>query len=119
MVGYKFVYNSAAIIMRRNRLGAAQDYIDREVLKRCAPYTPVGLERYQNSGKLLASAEICKRGRIRYTAPFSRHDYYANVNHKRGGNPNARRMWFEVVKANYGKKMLISAAKIAGGKPVK
>jgi len=28
-------------------------------------------------------------------------------------------MWFEVVKANYGKKMLISAAKIAGGKPVK
>lgn len=80
------------------------------------PYVPVGLPKYKNAGKLRDSAKIEKPGKIVYTAPFAKSDYYNNVNHKRGGNPNARRLWFEFTKKKHGAAILRGAAKIAGGK---
>lgn len=112
----KIVYNRTALALREKRLVKAQKYIDKECIKRMGPYVPVGLPRFVNSGKLKASATIAEPGVIVYTAPFSRKDYYADVNHAHGGNPQARRMWFEVMKAESVRPLLKGVAKIMGCK---
>ena len=98
---------------------AAQNYVDEECIKRMEPYVPVGRKSYHNAGKLKASVKIEKPGKIVYTAPFARHDYYSTVSHLHGGNPDAQRMWFEVMKQESGRSILKHAAEIAGGKAKK
>lgn len=97
----------------------AQEYVDTECIKLMEPYVPVAKKRFKNAGKLRDSVKIAEPGKIVYTARFARSDYYATKNHKRGGNPNAQRMWFEVMKRESGAQILRGAAAIAGGKPKK
>lgn len=113
----KVVINSARLNERKQKLKAAQDYVDSECLRLMTPYVPVGLPEYKNSGKLRDSGKVERRGRIVYTAPKARHDYYnRKVNHKHGGNPNATALWFETMKTKHGAAILRGAAAIAGGK---
>lgn len=114
----KVVINSASINERKQRLKAAQDYVDSECLRLMTPYVPVGLPEYKNSGKLRDSGKVERPGRIVYTAPRARKDYYnvKKVNHKNGGNPNAVDRWFEFMKKKDGAAILRGAAAIAGGK---
>lgn len=79
----------------------AQNYVDNQCIEKMTEFVPVGLPRFRNSGKLRDSVEIKEAGTIIYTAPFARHDYYSTVNHQNGGNPQARRLWFEVMKNKY------------------
>lgn len=92
-----------------------QTYVDKECLRQMTPYVPVGLPRFKNSGKLRDSAKIAQPGKIVYTAPFAKSDYYAVKNHKppHGGNPKGTRLWFEVMKKNHGAQILRGAAAIA------
>ncbi len=76
------------------------------------PYVPVAKKSYRNAGKLRKSVTISSPGKIEYTAPFSRHDYYSPVDHTHGGNPNAKRLWFEVMKTNHKEQILRGAAAI-------
>lgn len=98
------------------RFEQAQKYVDEECVKLMDPYVPVAKKSYRNAGKLKKSVRISSPGLIEYTAPFAEHDYYANVNHAHGGNPNAKRLWFEVMKAEKKQQILRGAAVIMGGK---
>ena len=89
-----------------------QSYIDKTCVQKMTPLVPVGLPRYRNSGRLRDSVRIDEPGKIVYTSPRARHDYYATVNHAHGGNPKAQRMWFEVMKSADGKAILRGASEI-------
>lgn len=108
------VFDRHSLRRRQKNMKKAQAYVDTECIKRMGPFVPVGLPRFNNSGKLAASAQVKQAGRIEYTAPFAEHDYYAEVDHSHGGNPRAQRLWFEVMKAENCKPILIGAAKILG-----
>ena len=85
----------------------AQCYVDNQCIEKMTEFVPVALPRYRNSGKLRDSVKIKKAGAITYTAHHSRYAYYnAKVNHKNGGNPDAKRLWFEVMKTKYRKEIL-------------
>ena len=92
-------FDPAMLKRRTKRFEKAQDWLDNECVKRMTPFVPVGLPRFHHSGKLAASVKIVKPGVIVYDAPFARHDYYADVDHSHGGNPQAQRLWFEIMKA--------------------
>lgn len=89
----------------RIMLRKAQTYVDNQCVEKMTEFVPVGLPRYRNSGKLRDSVEIKEPGTIIYTAPFAKSDYYSTVNHQNGGNPEAQRLWFEVMKAKYGREI--------------
>ncbi len=96
----------------KKMLRDAQNCIDTQCVEKMTEFVPVGLPRYRNSGKLRDSVEIREAGKIIYTAPFARHDYYATVNHQNSGNPKAQRMWFEVMKAKYSTKIRQEVSRI-------
>lgn len=113
----KLVLNKSSIKDRKKRLEDAQDYVDKKSLELMTLYVPVGLPRYKNSGKLRDSGKVASRGKIVYTAPKARGDYYnKTINHRHGGNPNATALWLETMKSKHKQAILRGAAKIAGGK---
>ena len=81
------------------------------------PLVPVARSYWHHAGRLRDSVRNPSPGRIEYTAPFARHDYYATVDHRHGGNPAAQRMWFEYMKMRDAPAILRGAAAIAGGRP--
>ena len=116
----EIVLNKSRLNERKEQFKAAQNYIDKECLRCMTFYVPVGLPCYKNSGALRESGKVQSPGRIVYTAPKARHDYYnRKVNHRHGGNPNATPLWFEVMKKKHGGAILRGAAAIAGGKASK
>lgn len=102
----ELVWNKSALKLRKSKFMAAQNIIDRKCVQYMEEVVPVGLPTYEKSGKLRDSVRIIKPGTIVYTAPKARHDYYAVVNHQRGGNPDAKRMWFEVMKTRHKEDIL-------------
>lgn len=110
------IWNKAALKVRKKRFEIAQNYVDRQCLEKMIPYVPVALPRYRNSGKLRDSGRISKPGKIVFTAPKARHGYYSTVNHKRGGNPNATRLWFETMKTKHVREILHGTSLIVGGR---
>lgn len=112
----EFVLDRLAMRTRQKRFDEAQDYVDNEALVQMTPYVPVALPYYHNAGKLRDSGKVQEPGVIVYTAPHARKDYYAEVNHAHGGNPQATRLWFETMKHYHAKQILKGAAKIIGGR---
>ena len=99
----------------KKTLKNAQKCVDSECIEKMTEFVPVGLPRYRNAGKLRDSVKIKEAGKIIYTAPFAKHDYYSEVNHENGGNPNASRLWFEVMKSKYKKEILQDVSEITRG----
>lgn len=112
------IINPAALALRKLQFSKAQKYIDTECIRRMTPFVPVAQKRWRNAGKLRDSVGNPVPGVIVYTAPFARHDYYANVrhDHPRSGNPHGQRVWFEYMKARESKAILRGAAAILGAK---
>lgn len=110
------ILNQSAMQHRRARFGKAQNYVDKACLEKMRPFVPVARKSWRNAGKLRDSGKIPEPGRIVYTARFARKDYYATVNHRHGGNPNARRCWFAFVKTQYKHEIGMNAAKIIGAR---
>lgn len=87
----------------------AQMYIDKTVLQKMDPMTPM------RSGEMIRSATrgtTIGSGHIVYDNPYARRQYYEN----KGGSPKhpqASRLWFERMKAQYKQEILRGAAKIA------
>lgn len=113
----KLIWRSGFHTAKRSQMDAAQDDVDKTCLAKMRPYVPVGLSRFRNSGKLRDSAKILRRGVIGYAAPFAKSDYYSHKNHRHGGNPNAQRLWFEVMKRKHLQEIKRSAAEKMGAKP--
>lgn len=116
MLDMRFSWDKQFHKVSKLRLAKAQRYIDKECITKMTPYVPVGLPKYKNSGKLRDSVRNPKPGVIVYTAKFAKKDYYATVNHKRGGNPNAKRLWFAVMKTKHKEEIGKGASKIIGAK---
>ncbi len=116
-MGVKLIWNVRTKIERQRKLEEAQNHVDADCLKYMTYYVPVGLPYYQNSGKLRDSGKIAEPGKITYTAPFCKNDYYnTSINHRHGGNPNATALWFETMKSKHKTEILREAAAIVGGK---
>lgn len=111
----KFSWAKNFDLRTKKTLNNAQKCVDRQCVEKMTEFVPVGLPRFRNSGKLRDSVKIRESGTIIYTAPFARHDYYSGKNHENGGNPNASRLWFEVMKTKYRKEILKDVSEITRG----
>ena len=93
--------------------GRVQKFIDSEVLRRCDKYTP------KQTGELIRSGTrgtVIGSGRIRYTAPYAKPNYYHNSGHGMGGtarNGLRGRLWFKRMKQAHRMTILEGAAKMA------
>lgn len=110
--------NKTAIKNRRKKLQKAQNYLDNELVKLMTPLVPVALKKYYRHGAMLRSMTIAEPGKIVFKTKEARHGYYSKANHAHGGNPKAKRRFFEVVKAKDGARLLAQVAKISGAKAV-
>lgn len=114
----KLILLPAAIALRKLQFSKAQKYVDSECIKRMTPFVPVANPRWHHAGRLRDSVGNPAPGVIVYTAPFARHDYYANVrhDHPKSGNPNGQRMWFEYMKMKEKQAILRGTAAILGAR---
>ena len=114
----KLILLPAAIALRKLQFSKAQKYVDSECIKRMTPFVPVARKYWHHAGRLRDSVSNPAPGVIVYTAPFARHDYYANVrhDHPHSGNPNGQRMWFEYMKTKEKQAILRGAAAIVGAR---
>ncbi len=112
---WKLVLSDYREIMAKRGLGtdgAAQKYVDSEVLRRCVPYVPF------ETGELLRSGIRETRigsGKVIYRTPYARRHYYRPA--KFFGAPKRGNHWFERMKQNGGKAAILrGVARITGGK---
>lgn len=81
----------------QKNLPKAQRFVDSEVLRRCGPLIPFKTGSLKRSG--ITGTKIGS-GRIRYTAPYARTQYYKGRTRGQRG-PN----WMGRMKVRYGKKI--------------
>lgn len=108
-----------------------QKFIDNEVIKKCAPYTP------KDSGLLLGDPKSLG-GQVVYNSPYAHYLYYGKVyispttgstwarrNEKKvqtdrdinySGAPQRGSYWFERMKADHAADIARDAAEMAGGR---
>lgn len=110
------VWNRNPFRSRKKAIEKTQNFVDETCLEKMTEFVPVGKPKFENSGMLRDSAEIKEPGLIIYTAPFAKHPYYDVMNHKRSGNPNGKRLWFEVMKRRYKEEILKGAQKTLNGR---
>ena len=99
-----------------NKGGKVQKFIDSEVIRCMAGFTPF------RKGDLIRSATlgtVIGSGLIKYVAPYARRNYYENAGRgvegiQKGGRRG--RKWFERMKPVHLSSILDGAAKIAGAK---
>lgn len=113
-MGTEYKIKSTADLLAERGLGqegAAQKYIDSEVLRLSSPYVPFktgNLDRSGVHGTTIGSGEVC------YTAPYADKQYRTATSRsydaQRGG------MWFERMKIDHKTEILNGAKKITGGK---
>nr|WP_300183081.1 minor capsid protein [uncultured Agathobaculum sp.] len=133
----RLVWNAGFQPKWQGRMEDVQSYVDSEVLRYSAPYTPFQVGTLIKSGTL--GTEIGS-GTVSYIAPYSRYLYYGEVygpNIPLGDNgfyspiapkqPTGRKLqfagaprrgafWFERMKADHKDDILAGARKIAGGR---
>lgn len=94
--------------------GKVQKYIDSECLRRSDKYTP------KQTGELIRSGTrgtVIGTGRIVYTAPYARSNYYFNGGHGMQGTAGGGlrgRLWFKRMCDSHRISILSGAARIAG-----
>jgi hypothetical protein len=106
------------------RAELAQKFVDSEVLKQSAPYTPFQSGMLQKSG--LFGTKI-GNGEVVWNAPYARYVYYGKVMVGRApktltdrdltfhGAPKRGAFWFERLKADRGAIIINGAKRIMGG----
>lgn len=116
--------------------GRTQQFIDHEVIRLMAPYTPM------LSGTLEKTATLgtnIGKGDIQQNAPYARYQYYGklmvssitgsawshgeskvltdkDLEHNKSQHPMAGPYWFERMKADKKEQILMGAQKVAGGR---
>lgn len=110
-VSCKLVWNPGFGPQATARYSRAQKFVDNEVLRLSAPYTPIKTSMLIKSGDL---GTVIGSGEVKWIAPYARWQYYHTADTreyeaKRGAH------WFERMKADHGKAILSKAKKIGGG----
>lgn len=132
------INNTDEILRRRNlqKNGKTQEYVDSECIRLMVPYTPALNNVMYKSATL---GTVIGSGRIRYTSPYARYQYYGKLMVSSvTGSPYAKRgekkiltdkdlkysklrhqragkLWFERMKADHKDEILEGARKIVGG----
>lgn len=112
--GYRFDIRTQHCIGRFNpKFSAAQKFIDSEVLRDSAPFTPF---RYGNLMKSGNTGTTIGSGKVIYNAPYSKRMYYGvNFNFSKDKHPQASAQWFEKAKAIKKKNWIDGVNKIVRG----
>lgn len=95
---------------RKAKFKRAQEYIDETCVDKMKQYVPVAPPFFKKAGKLRDSAEIAEPGHIIYIADYAPDVYYGKYKHKKSGNPEAKRLWFNVMKTKHKDEILKGAA---------
>ena len=110
--GVKIKPTGALLAARQLGVGReVQRYVDSEVIRQMAPYTPL------ESGALIGSATALTAvgsGRVNQQTPYAARWYYEPANFN--GAPMRGNRWFERMKADKKDAILQGAATIAGAK---
>lgn len=96
----------------QRRYTRAQQYVDSEVLRLSEPYTPLQTGMLVKSGDL--GTEIGS-GLVQWIAPYARINYYRPRKPGSETGPLRGPEWFERMKAQYGRRIISSGRRIAGG----
>jgi len=96
----------------QRRYGLAQEFVDSEVLRLSEPYTPLLTSMLIKSGTL---GTVIGSGTVSWIAPYARYQYYATRKPGSQTGPLRGPYWFERMKEVYGRKIISSARKLAGG----
>ena len=106
---------SAEQILREHGLepgGKVQRYIDTEVVRLSDKFAPM------RTGILKkALGTVYGSGKVKYNVPYAKNQYYHNAGYGKGGTENGGtrgRLWFERMKAAFGKKLAENVKRIAG-----
>ena len=94
--------------------GKIQKFIDSEVIRCMDPFTPFR-EGFLKKSAILGT--VVGSGRIKYTAPYARRNYYENAGRGTEGTANGGRRgrkWFERMKPIYLETILNGAVKLSG-----
>ena len=93
-----------------------QKYIDSEVLRLSDPYVPMQTGMLKKSG---ISGTVIGSGKVEYTAPYAKPQYYTNAGRGKEGMNNTSgtkglrgKFWFERMKADHKKEILKGLKKI-------
>lgn len=132
-VKINFVWKQTFGKEQTNRFTTVQKFIDSECIRLMVPYTPM------RNGILMKEAVLGTKigsGRIYYTSPYARFQYYGKVmvssitgspwarkgeskvltdrdlNYDKSRHPQAQKMWFEAMKADKKEQILRGAAAI-------
>jgi len=112
--GFAFVWDPLFSQEYGMRFDIAQRFIDSEVIKRCAPYTPIltgALYRSPYKKTKIGS------GKIVYGVPYDKRQYYnPHYRHSTNVHPFAGAFWFERMKADNVDDLRTRVGRIVGGK---
>lgn len=111
----EFTIKSTMELLRARQLqagGAAQVFVDSEVLRRCAPKVPL------RDGYLIRSGVTNTKtgsGEVKYSTPYARRMYY-HSEYSFTGAPERGAYWFERMKQDGGKEAILrGVAELTGG----
>ena len=80
------------------RYERAQKFLDSEVLRDSAPYTPMRTGNLMKSGN---TGTVIGSGKVIYNAPYAKKCYYGlHMNFSKDKHPQACAQWFESAKAS-------------------
>jgi hypothetical protein len=95
------------------RYGAAQLFVDSEVLRLSEPYVPLLTGTLVRSGIL--GTDIGS-GKVQWITPYAKRQYYlGRAPGESNTGPLRGRRWFDRMKEVHGAKIIAGAKKIAGG----
>lgn len=118
------------------RYSTAQKFVDSEVIRLCAPYTPFSSSFLQKSA--LLGTDIGS-GTVEWIAPYARYLYYGTLmvspstgsawakkgerkiltdtplNYNQAGSQKRGKLWFERMKGDHKEQIISEARRIAGG----
>lgn len=122
MIKVKLNWSKAFSLIWKRKFSRMQTQLDKSCMKYMTQYTPVGADKYPNSGKLAGSISNPEPGRIIYPGgpvkngmSIAKKSYYIPMNHLRSGNPQATYRWFETMKVKDMNKIRSEVSR-AGGK---
>lgn len=107
----RFEWNPGFAPRFQKQYDSAQKFVDSEVQRRSAPYTPKKTSMLIKSSIL---GTVIGSGEVQWVAPYARGQYYHTAD-TRSYDPKRGAHWFERMKADYGKAILSKAKKIGGG----